>query len=117
MHLRGTYRDEFEPFFVFRDKSPVKPQQFRDLLRSLLESISLDSSLYDVHSFRGGRTVDLYKFGYSIDQIKTMGRWKSNAVYRYKVLKKIYGTDRSQRDIGNVSHIVTDVQYNLISLK
>ena len=83
MAMRGPYRSVSEQFFVFKDLSPVRPDNFRTLLRTLLDRINLDSALYDVHSFRIGRTCDLAKFGYSIEQIKAMGRWKSNAVYRY----------------------------------
>ena len=82
MVMRGEYQDD-EPFFVYSDGSSVKPYQVRKLLRSLLNALDLNGSLYDVHSFRIGRTCDLEKFGYSVDQIKSMGRWKSNAVYRY----------------------------------
>ena len=81
--IRGTYKANNEEFFVFADRSPVKPQQLRIMLRTLLDRLNLDSSLYDVHSLRSGRTCDLAKYGYSVDQIKAMGRWKSNAVYRY----------------------------------
>ena len=83
MKCRGSYLNETEQFFVYADRSPVQPEHIRKTLRTFLESLSLDSSLYDVHSFRIGRTSDLEKFGYSIDSIKSMGRWKSNAVYRY----------------------------------
>ena len=84
MSLRGSYQQGIEPFFVYSDRTtPVKPEQFRKILRDTLDAVNLDSSLYYVHSFRSGRTSDLAKFGYSIDQIKAMGRWKSNAVYRY----------------------------------
>ena len=82
--VRGEeYLTENEQFFVFADRSPVQPQHVRKLLRNLLDNINLDSSLYDIHSFRSGRTSDLAKYGYSIDRIKSMGRWRSNAVYRY----------------------------------
>ena len=83
MKFRGSYNEDSEQFFVFRDRSPVKPDQLRNTLRTLLDRLGLDSMLYDVHSFRIGRTCDLHKFGYSIEQIKAMGRWKSNAVYKY----------------------------------
>ena len=83
MSRRGPYIEESEHFFVFADKTPVKPHQLRQVLRALLDRINLEGNLYDVHSFRIGRTCDLEKFGYSVDQIKAMGRWKSNAVYRY----------------------------------
>ena len=83
MKIRGDYYTDEEQFFIFSDGSPVKPQHIRKTLRDLLNNLNLDSSLYDVHSFRGGRTVDLSKFGYDIERIKSMGRWKSSAVYRY----------------------------------
>ena len=83
MKIRGDYITDNEPFFIFSDRNPVRSYNVRNLLRELLEILNLDSNLYDVHSFRGGRTSDLAKFGYSIDRIKTMGRWKSSAVYRY----------------------------------
>ena len=83
MNVRGAYKSESEQFFILADYSPLKPENFRGVLRQLLDRLNLDSSLYDVHSFRIGRTCDLAKFGCSIDQIKAMGRWKSNAVYKY----------------------------------
>ena len=83
MDCRGDYLTDDEQFFVFSDKSPVKPQHIRTTLRTLLSNLNLDPKLYDVHSLRGGRTVDLAKFNYNIERIKTMGRWRSNAVYRY----------------------------------
>ena len=81
--MRGPHSSNKEQFFVFKDKSPLKPDHVRKLLRELLTRFNLNSSLYDVHSFRIGRACDLEKFGYSVDQIKAMGRWRSNAVYRY----------------------------------
>ena len=83
MKIRGSYFDENEQFFILTDRSPIQPQQIRKILRELLTAIGLNSSLYDVHSFRIGRTCDLEKFGYGIETIKSMGRWKSNAIYRY----------------------------------
>ena len=83
MHIRGAYLKRDEAFFIFAYRSAIKPCQLRGVLRGLLKDLSLDSQLYDVHSFRIGRTCDLYKYGYSIEQIKVFGRWKSNAVYKY----------------------------------
>ena len=83
MKMRGPYQTATDPFFFYSDNTVVKPTQFRNTLRTILDNLNLDSSLYDVHRFRSGRTCDLAKFGYSIEQIKAMGRWKSNAVYKY----------------------------------
>ena len=83
MAQRGNYIDDTELLFIFSDGSPLQPHHIRGVLRDLLNQVGLDSSLYDVHSFRIGRTCDLYKYGYSLDQIKSLGRWRSNAVYKY----------------------------------
>ena len=88
MEIRGDYIEDDEQFFIFRDGSPVLPGQFRNMLRLLLKRLGLNSALYDVHSFRAGRTVDLYKFGYSIERIKVIGRWRSNAIYNYLKLSQ-----------------------------
>ena len=83
LKIRGGFIDENENFFVFRDRRSVQPSQVRTVLRECLNSLSLDSSLYNTQSFRSGRTVDLWKGGMSMDRLKSIGRWRSNAVYRY----------------------------------
>ena len=72
-----------EPFFIFRDGAAVRAHQTHATLKLLIRNLSLDPNLYDVHSLCIGRTSDLAKFGYTVEEIKRMGRWKSNAVYRY----------------------------------
>ena len=81
--IRGGYVDDHEQFFVFSDGSPVKPYQVRAVLRAALRKLKLNPKLYDTHSFRIGRASDLMKNGKTIDQIKKVGRWKSNAVFKY----------------------------------
>ena len=84
MKTRGSYLKESEQFFVFSDRTPVKPNNVRSVLRLIISRLGLDSSLYNVHSLRICEwTCDLEKFGYSVDKIKAMGHWRSNAVYRY----------------------------------
>ena len=83
LHLRGDYDAESEQFFIFRDKSSVLPSQCRNLLKLMISKLGLDDRLYGMHSFRIGRTTDLVKFKYSIDEIKLMGRWRSNVVFKY----------------------------------
>ena len=82
--LRGNYKENDDPFFIFRDQQPVKPSHVRAVLKTLLESVNLNPSLYGHHSFRIGRSVDLVtKHHWSIDRLKSAGRWKSNTVYKY----------------------------------
>ena len=75
MQTRGCYHSIQEHFFVVKDKTLVRLENFKTTLRSMLRNIGLDGSLYDVHSFRSRRTCDLAKFGYSVDQIKDMDHW------------------------------------------
>ena len=72
-----------EQFFIFSDGTPVSAENARTLLRKLLIRISIQAGLYDMHSFRIGRSSDLRKFGYSVDDIKKLGRWMSNVIYKY----------------------------------
>ena len=51
---RPARLDEDEPFFIFRDRLPVKADQIRRVLKKCLISNGLDSSLYDMHSMRLG---------------------------------------------------------------
>ena len=80
---RGSYVTPNEHFFAFRNNSPVKPRQVRSMLAKCLKNLGLNHKLYSVHSFRIGRATDLMKHGVSVEKIKYLGRWRSNAVYNY----------------------------------
>ena len=81
--IRGSFHSEDEPLFIFRDGKPVQATHANKTLKNAIHRLGLDSSIYGFHSLRIGRTTDLLKVGYSIEKIKELGRWKSNAVYRY----------------------------------
>ena len=83
MAVRGHYCNENEELFIFPDKSAVRASQARGTLREALRRINLDPSLYNFHSMRIGRTLDLRKFGSSLEEIRRAGRWSSNVVYKY----------------------------------
>ena len=83
MQLRGSYNSDDEQFFIFRDRSHVTAENARQVLKSMISRLGLDEQLYGFHSLRIGRTSDLIKFSYSLEQVKRMGRWKSNIVYKY----------------------------------
>ena len=83
LSLRGNYTNDCEPLFIFRDGQAVRPQQANLILKSMITNTGLDSTLYSMHSFRIGRTSDLIKFGYTIEEVQRMGRWRSTAVYKY----------------------------------
>ena len=85
IHLRGprSLTSNDDPLFRLSDKSPLNSTMLRNLLRQIINELNLEGSLYDTHSFRIGRATDLFKSGVTIDNIKQLGRWKSNAVYKY----------------------------------
>ena len=79
-------RKQVEPnkqFFIFRDRAPVKAYNFRKILKAAIKKIGLDDSLYESHSLRIGRATQLLKIGLSVETIKKLGCWCSNAVCAY----------------------------------
>ena len=69
---------------MFADRSPVKPAQFRALLKALMKKCKLKSSDYSCcHRMRAGRVTDLLEMGVPVETIRKLGRWKSTAVYTY----------------------------------
>ena len=80
---RLTRSSKEEQFFVFRDKRPITPSNFRATFKSMLELAGYNATLFSVHSLCAGRSLDLLSLGVSVKTIKKIGRWKSNAVYSY----------------------------------
>ena len=75
--VRRTYNSQLEPFFVFRDRTLVRPPNMRSMLRLMLERNKLDPLNYNVHGFRFGRASDLLKNQQiSIADLKRIGRWR-----------------------------------------
>ena len=81
--IRGPYDSDKEQFFVFKDKTVVTPDMARTLLKELIKNLGLNADLYNMHSLRIGRASDLIKYEYTVEEIKLMGRWKSNVVFKY----------------------------------
>ena len=83
LRVHGHYSSINEQFFIFQDKSPVTVTAVREVLKKVLKQLNLDEQVFNTQSFRIGRTNDLLKQGVPIEKIKLMGRWKSNAVFKY----------------------------------
>ena len=81
--IRPSFTSIDEQFFVFRDRSPVKSSMVRSLMRKCIELLGIDHTCYSFHGIRAGRSTDLLNMGVSVETIKKLGRWKSNAVYVY----------------------------------
>ena len=80
---RIPFKQDTDLFFVFSDGTPVRPYHLRNCLKKALKSVGFDHKLYSVHSTRSGRAGDLLKLGVSVETIKKLGRWRSNAVFKY----------------------------------
>ena len=83
LYRREDYDHGSEQLFIFKDGTPLTSEQARKILKLCLERLGLDPSVYACHSFRIGRTTDLIKYNYSIEEVNRMGRWHSNTVYKY----------------------------------
>ena len=83
LNVRGPAQSKKEQFFVFSDGSPVTPHHMRTNLKALLSRARFQAKYYDTHSLRIGRATDLLNMGISVETIKKLGRWKSNAVFNY----------------------------------
>ena len=68
---------------MHRGGQPVTPLNMRICLRLMLRELGHDEKTFSTHSFRIGQTIDLLKFGLSVETIKKIGCWKSNAVFGY----------------------------------
>ena len=51
---RRSRRNDAEHFFIFRDRSVVKPSHFRYTLKKVLLQLKLDPAFYNSHSFHIG---------------------------------------------------------------
>ena len=80
---RRSCLSDSEPFFIFRDRSPVTPAQTCGVLYLMLQKANLNAKVYCFHGLRTRRSVDLLRMGVSVETIKKLGRWKSNVVYDY----------------------------------
>ena len=83
IHIRGGFCTENEPFFVFSDGTPVHSWQMRKCLKLSLTLAGFEAKYYSTISLRAGHSCDLHKIGLSVESIKKLGRWHSNAIFRY----------------------------------
>ena len=83
IEMRGAYHSMEENFFVFRDHMPIKAELVRKILTYTIKQPGLDPTFYTFHSFHSGCTTNLHSWGVPIETIKSLGRWKSNSIYKY----------------------------------
>jgi len=71
------------PLFCLPDLKPVSREIFLTNLKHTLSFCGLDPTLYKSHSFRIGGASYYAELGLSDEQIRLIGRWKSNAFRKY----------------------------------
>jgi len=71
------------PLFCFPDGSPVSVAQFNTELHNSLIFCGMDAARYKSHSFRIGAACHAAERGLSDAQIRTLGRWNSDAFRLY----------------------------------
>ena len=77
------FRDSDEQFFIFSDGSPVQSYHFRNTLKNVIKISGFDSKYYGTHGLRAGHASDMIRNGVSIEMVRKIGRWRSNAIYTY----------------------------------
>ena len=70
LNMWGRFGSDEEQLFIFRDGSPLTPLQANTILKRCINNLGIDAQFYSMHSFRIGRTSDLIKFNYSIEEVK-----------------------------------------------
>ena len=78
--LRGTLPG---PLFCQKNLTPITVYQFNTELSRCLQFCGLDTTRYKGHSFRIGAASLAADKGFSDAQIRTLGRWKSDAFKLY----------------------------------
>ena len=73
------------PLFVnARGQSPITPKVFNAMVRLILVRLGrTDFKLFSAKSFRVGAASEAYSLGYSLDDVKGLGRWNSDAFMDY----------------------------------
>lgn len=69
--------------FIHEDGSSVSRQDFNRTLRLCLKSANIPDNNIRSHSFRIGGATHMARLGMSDSQIRSLGRWQSDAFKRY----------------------------------
>jgi hypothetical protein len=81
--------NENGPLFCHYNTNGVTRYQFRKVLHKALEFIGIIPHDYNTHYFRIGSATHLSMNGFTEEDIKTKGRWKSASFQRYRRIESI----------------------------
>ena len=80
LHVRPQI---FGLLFCHYGEKPLTRYKFSAVLNKAIVAIGLDKRFYKSHSFRIGAATTAYQKGFSDEDIKIAGRWKSSAFQTY----------------------------------
>ncbi len=80
---RSSQSPPSSPLFTTDNGTPVTRHTFQTLLKSVLAKSGFAPDRYSAHSFRIGAATTAANKGLSEQQIKTLGRWSSDAYALY----------------------------------
>jgi site-specific recombinase XerD len=80
LKMRGT---SIGPIFIDSFRKPIQREQFSLFLKQCLALAGLSPNEYNTHSFRIGRATQMAMDQVPENDIRTAGRWKSNAYIKY----------------------------------
>ena len=81
--------DSDGPLFCMPNLDPISREMFTKYLKINLSYCGLNTDLYKSHSLRIGGATYYAELGLSDEQIRLIGRWKSNAFKKYIRSKRI----------------------------
>lgn len=80
MQVRGASQG---PLFRTEKGLPISRNRFAGQLKTCLRRLPVDHSRFSLHSFRIGAATSAILAGKSHEEIRTLGRWSSDAFKRY----------------------------------
>ena len=84
LQIRKKRDDINEQFFTFSNRSPITAANLHSVLHKSLTIAGLDTNMYGSHGFHAGHAVDMLTIlNLDICAIRKIGRWRSNAVFKY----------------------------------
>ena len=84
-HMSKYQVGAFSPLFVQPNLKPVQYSQVLSFIKNCASSIGIDSSTVGCHSLRRSGTAYLHKIGVPLEDIMSLGDWKSLSVLSYLV--------------------------------
>ena len=77
-----------DPFFMFRDRTPIPVNFVKKLWKQILVKINMDTRQYSLHSLRKSLASLAVQQGVNIEQLRAFVGWESRSAHRSYVVHK-----------------------------